>query len=88
MNNERAAQIVATAYRTREAQYGAKAIVGITSLMELTDLTVEQFEAGVIALSAQGFVAIPESNQKMLTQEDHNNALWIGNQWKHLLYAR
>lgn len=54
-------------------------------LSDHLDLTVEQFGAAVAHLARTGWVLAPESNQKVMTERDHEWGVWFGGQWKHLL---
>jgi hypothetical protein len=59
----------------------------LTRIAEMVDLTNEQMTEALRQLSRRDGVNVcPESNQKMLTQLDRDCAVWIGGQWKHLLY--
>lgn len=51
-------------------------------------VTLEEFHAGLLDLFHSDFDhvnLVPESNQKSLTEHQRRTALWMGNQWKHLI---
>lgn len=50
------------------------------------DIPNEVVDEGLCRMMTEGDVSIiPESNQKTLTAQQRNAAVWIGNQWKHLI---
>lgn len=56
---------------------------------ELLDVPAEEVDAGLIHLNRDPMVnLVPESNQKVLTEEERRAAVNIGNQDKHLLSIR
>ena len=85
---EEAATEIRRAYQTCVTQKaGANPWMAIAQIAERVDLTKEEITAGVLHLNQTDdtFHAVPESNQKTLTSADREAALWIGNQWKHLI---
>lgn len=86
MNKERAAKEIKQAYATYRTIPGTNAYMPIWKLAELVDMNSEQITEGMIHLMSEGFSAIPESNQKALTQEARDSAIRIGNQEKHLIF--
>jgi hypothetical protein len=87
MNNEKAATEIRKAYNTYQTLPDTNKFMTIAELHNRTDLTAEWMLAGILHLmgTEQGFMVLPESNQKMLTQEARDAAVIIGNQPKHLV---
>jgi hypothetical protein len=75
------------AYETYTTQHGNPGgWMSISEIFNRADLTMEQVTEGIRHLSRhEGFIAVPESNQKALTVEQRACAVWIGGQHKHLL---
>ncbi len=69
------------------SDYTPRTWVGLARLRTwLRDVPREEQDAALIMLSREPDVNIvPESNQKTLTVADREAALWMGNQWKHLI---
>ncbi len=83
MTSEKAAAIIKRNYKAIKVA----GPMSITTLTDYVDLTVEEIHEALTHLSATDaeFQVYPESNQKTLTEEDRANALWLGNQWRHLI---
>lgn len=75
------------AYETYTTQHGNPGgWMSISEIFNRADLTMEQVTEGIRHLSRhEGFIAVPESNQKALTAEQRAGAVWIGGQHKHLI---
>lgn len=60
--------------------------IRIARLRPMVDATHEEFTATLTELTKTGYVhLVPESNRKVLTKEDHEAAIRIGSEDKHLL---
>jgi hypothetical protein len=81
---------ILAAYAASAPQAGAP-----VGLAQLRDELGERFnrhdlDVALIRLSVKNpnVILFPESNQKTLRQADRDAALWMGNQWKHLIAVR
>jgi hypothetical protein len=60
--------------------------VSLTELRPYVGGYREQVDQALILMGrCQDVDIVPENNQKTLTQWDWDAALWMGNQWKHLI---
>jgi hypothetical protein len=86
MNAERAAREIKRAYGTFAGQYGQGWMM-LAEVANRVDMDHDSLTAGVLFLmrTEDRFHVIPESNQKVLTKDERAAAVWIGNQWRHLI---
>ncbi len=88
---ERAANEIRRAYGVYCLQYRAQqgqenCYMPIVEIAYRCDLLLSEITEGVRHLIHTGdWGAIPESNQKLLTAEERQHEIWIGNQRKHYL---
>ncbi|MBC9005153.1 hypothetical protein [Micromonospora aurantiaca (nom. illeg.)] len=75
------------AYDLHAHQYGAGSWMNIRTVAEALDLTIEEIHAAIrhAAKVDKRFTLAPESNQKTITPEQRDAALWYGGQWNHLI---
>lgn len=86
---EQAAEKIRRAYKIRvlqEPEYGNRFVM-LDDIWGMFDLTHDELTAGVLHLQRtdRKFVAIPESNQKVLTADQRRAAVRIGGQDNHLI---
>lgn len=78
---------IRTAYAAATARTGGDGVMLADIRPALTTWTRAEQDAALITLNREpGVSIVPESNQKMLRQDERDAALWMGNQWKHLLF--
>lgn len=82
MTAEKAAKEIRRAYGTIGQEFAS-----LLQVSDLVDLTKEEITAGILHLmrTDPAFYACPEANQKVLSLADHQAAVTIGNQAKHLI---
>lgn len=83
MTTEKAAEMIRRAYGTTHRT----GLMMIAKIVDRVDLTQDEITAGIIHLMQTDprVVVIPESNQKVLTEEERDAAVTIGCQVKHLI---
>ena len=79
---------IITAYRKLATEPGAW--VALARLRTEIDETINRHEMDealrqLTRRTDMDAYLVPENNQKTLTQRDHDSAVWMGGQWKHLL---
>lgn len=87
MSIERITREIERAYDTYTTQYANPGgWMMLSEIANRTDLTSAQITEGVKHLTrSREFLAIPESNRRMLTPEQRAASIWLGGQCKHLI---
>jgi hypothetical protein len=83
-------QDIATAAQSIRAAYaqltGPGTWVKLSRIRPLVGADRELVDAALLALNLDRDVSIePESDQKTLTEADRAAAVWMGNEWKHVM---